>query len=191
MTRTIVFLMTLMFVLPSDGPAQAPSPGDRIRIRQVDGTLLTGTLSTRSAETIQVSVGATGPMVEVPVEGIEALEISLGRQRRFLKYFGLTLAATSIAGAIIGAIAYEDTGPCSFLCIGPQTRGESMAWGLGIGAIVGLPLGAIIGYDVREERWNPASLPAPAASGLTIRPVIGSGVGFAASVRVVSPNPDG
>ena len=27
MTRTIVFLMTLMFVLPSDGPAQAPSPG--------------------------------------------------------------------------------------------------------------------------------------------------------------------
>ena len=81
MTRTIVFLMTLMFVLPSDGPAQAPSPGDRIRIRQVDGTLLTGTLSTRSAETIQVSVGATGPMVEVPVEGIEALEISLYRQQ--------------------------------------------------------------------------------------------------------------
>ena len=124
MTRTIVFLMTLMFVLPSDGPAQAPSPGDRIRIRQVDGTLLTGTFSTRSAETIQLSVGAAGPMVEVPVEGIEILEISLGRQRRSGKYFGLTLAATSIAGAIIGAIAYEDTGPCSFLCFGPETRSQ-------------------------------------------------------------------
>ena len=36
MTRAIVFLMTLMFVLPSDGSSQAvPSPGDRIRIRQV------------------------------------------------------------------------------------------------------------------------------------------------------------
>ncbi len=186
MTRTIVFLMTLMFVLPSDGPAQAPSPGDRIRIRQMDGTLLTGTFSTRSAETIQLSVGAAGPMVEVPVEGIEILEISLGRQRRFGKYFGLTVAAASIVGATIGFIAYEEPEPCSFLCFdfGPETRSQYTLVGLGIGALVGLPLGAIIGSVVREERWNPASLPAPAASRLTIRPVIGSGVGFGGSVRV-------
>ena len=184
MTRTIVFLMTLMFVLPSDGPAQAPSPGDRIRIRQVDGTLLTGTFSTRSAETIQLSVGAAGPMVEVPVEGIEILEISLGRQRRSGKYFGLTVAAASIVGATIGFIAYESYEPCSFLCFGPETRSQYTLFGLGIGALVGLPLGALMGTVIREERWNPASLPAPAASRLTIRPVIGSGVGFGGSVRV-------
>ena len=184
MTRTIVFLMTLMFVLPSDGPAQAPSPGDRIRIRQMDGTLLTGTFSTRSAETIQLSVGAAGPMVEVPVEGIEILEISLGRQRRFDKYFGLTVAAASIVGATIGFIAYESYEPCSSWCFGPETRSQYTLLGLGIGALVGLPLGAIIGSGVTEERWNPASLPAPAASRLTIRPVIGSGVGFGGSVRV-------
>ncbi len=184
MTRTIVFLMTLMFVLPSDGPAQAPSPGDRIRIRQMDGTLLTGTFSTRSAETIQLSVGAAGPMVEVPVEGIEILETSLGRQRRSGKYFGLTVAAASIVGATIGFIAYEDSEPCSFFCFGPDTRGEYIGLGFLVGVSVGLPLGALIGYVVREERWNPASLPAPAASRLTIRPVIGSGVGFGGSVRV-------
>ncbi len=164
MTKTIVFLMTLMFVLPFDGSAQAvPSPGDRIRIKQVDGTVLTGTLATLSPETIQLSVDSS--RVEVPVARIEVLETSLGRQRRFLKYFGLTVAATSIAGAIIGAIAYEDTGPCSFLCIGPQTRGESMAWGLGIGAIVGLPLGVLSGLVSREERWTPVPFPAPTASG--------------------------
>ena len=183
MTKTIVFLMMLMFVLPFDGSAQAvPSPGDRIRIKQVDGTVLTGTLATFSAETIQLSVDSS--RVEVPVARIEVLETSLGRQRRFLKYFGLTVAATSVVGAIIGAIAYEDTGPCSFLCIGPQTRGEYIGWGLGIGAIVGLPLGAIIGSDVREERWNRVALPAPAAPRLTIRPMIGSRVGFAGSIRV-------
>ena len=128
MTRTIVFLMTLMFVLPSDGPAQAPSPGDRIRIRQVDGTLLTGTLSTRSAETIQLSVGAAGPMVEVPVEGIEALEISLGRQRRFVKYIGLTVAATSIVGATIGFIAYESYEPCSFFVLARTRAASTPYW---------------------------------------------------------------
>ena len=179
MTRTIVFLMMLMSVLPSDGSAQAvPSSGDRIRIKQVDGTVLTGTFSTRSEETIQLSVGAAGPMVEVPIEGIEALEISLGRQRRFLKYFGLTVAATSIVGGTLGLIAYAyDDDPIG-------SRGEYIGFGAALAAYFGLPLGALIGYVIREERWNPASLPAPAASRLTIRPVIGSGVGFAASIRV-------
>ena len=182
MTRTIVFVMTLVFVLPFDGSAQAaPSPGDRIRIRQVDGTTLTGTLSTRSAEMIQLSVGATGPMVEVPVEGIAVLEASLGRSRRFGKYFGLTVAAASIVGATIGAL-YE---PCrTESCTGPDTRTAQIFVGFGVGALVGLPVGAIIGSVVREERWNPLALPALAESRLTIRPVIGSGVGFAGSIRV-------
>ena len=183
MPRVMAILMTLMFVLPSDGSSQAvPSPGDRIRIKQVDGTVLTGTLAALSPETIQLSVGSDDRMVEVPVEGIEALEISLGRQHNYPKYFSLTLAAASIVGAMIGFIAYEDSEPCSFLCI-PDTRTQYIALGFAGGALVGLLLGELIGSAVREERWNPLALPAPAASGLTIRPVIGSGVGFAASVR--------
>ena len=181
MTRTIVFLVTLVFVLPSDGSAQAvPSPGDRIRIIQVDGPVLTGTLVTFSAETIQLSLDSESPTVEVPVEGIEALETSLGRN--YPKYIGITVAVTSVVGAAMGA-AQE---PCSGsgFCIGPETRGEWIALGFLGGALIGLPLGAIIGSVVTEERWSPVSLPAPAASVLSIRPVIGGRVGFAGSVRV-------
>ena len=131
MPRVMVILMMLASVLPSDGSAQAvPSPGDRIRIKQVDGTVLTGTLATLSPETIQLSAGSDDRMAEVPAARIEALEISLGRQRRFFKYFGLTVAATSFVGAIIGAIAYEDTGPCSWLCIGPQNARRVHRMGL-------------------------------------------------------------
>ena len=82
-------------------------------------------------------------------------------------------------GATIGLITYDPS--CSFICF---TRTEHFLYGFGIGALVGLPLGAIMGHAVREERWNPVSLPAPAESRLTIRPVIGSGVGFAGSIRV-------
>ena len=185
MTRMMVFLTTLMFSLPCAGSGQvAPSPGDRIRIRQVGGAVLTGTLTTLSPETIQLSVGSGDRMVEVPVARIEVLQISLGRQRRFLKYFGLTVAAGLVLGATSGGIFWE---PCSFLCFTPfqtETRGTAIRNGFGIGALVGLPLGAIIGSNVREERWDPVSLPAPAESRLTIRPVMGSGVGFAGSVRV-------
>ena len=181
MTRTIVFLMTLVFVFPSDGSSQAvPSPGDRIRIRQVDGTVLTGTLVLPlSPETIQLWIGSDERMAEVPVARIEVLETSTGPQRRFHKYFGLTVAATSILGATIGFIAYDPS--CTFLCF---TRSQHVGIGFVGGVLIGLPLGAIIGSVVREERWNPVSLPAPVASGLSIRPVIGSRVGFAGSIRV-------
>ena len=183
MPRVMVFLMTLMFVLPSDGSSQAaPSPGDRIRIKQVDGTVLTGTLATLSAETIQLSVGSV--VRRVPVERIERLETSLGRSMSGRNIILLTMAATSVVGATIGAIAWK---PCSWFCVSPfesETRSGAIFAGFGLGALVGLPLGAIIGSVVREERWNPVSLSAPSVSGLTIRPVIGSGVGFAASVRV-------
>ena len=183
MPRAMVFLITLMFALPSDGSAQAvPSPGDRIRIKQVDGTVLTGTLATFSAETIHLSVDSS--RVEVPVARIAVLETSLGQRskKNNPKYIGITVATTSILGAIIGAITWR---PCSgSLCVGPDTHGGGILLGFGIGALVGLPLGAIIGSLVTEERWNPVALPAPAVSGLTIRPVIGSGVGLAGSFRV-------
>ncbi len=181
MQRVMVFLVALMFVLPSDGSSQAvPSPGDRIRIKQVDGTVLTGTLAALSPETIQLSVDSS--RVEVPVARIEVLETSLGRQRNFGKYFPLTVVAASVVGATIGFIAYEDSEPHPF--VGPNTRGEYIAWGLAGGAIIGLPLGVIIGFEVREERWNPVALSAPTESALTIRPVLGSRVGFAGSIRV-------
>ena len=181
MTRTMVFLMTLMSVLPSDGSSQAiPSSGDRIRIRQVDGTVLTGTLTTLSPETIQLSVGSDDRMAEVPMARIETLEISRGQRSNYLKYIGLTVAATSIVGATIGFIYYDPS--CSgAICF---TRGQTTGIGFAWGVLFGLPLGALIDYVKREERWNPVALPGLAASGLTIRPVIGSGVGFAGSIRV-------
>ena len=185
MARVMAILMTLMFVLPSDGSAQAvPSPGDRIRIKQVDGTVLTGTLAALSPETIQLSVGSDDRMVEVPVARIESLEISLGQQHNYPKYIGLAVGAGAIVGAAISAIAWE---PCTSFCFPPfesETRGETVRLGFLGGAIIGLPFGLSIGSAVREERWNRVALPALAESRLTIRPVLGSRVGFTGSIRV-------
>ena len=187
MTRTLVFLMTLVVVLPSDGSSQAvPSLGHRIRIKQVDGTVLTGRLALPlSPETIQLWIGSDD-LAEIPLARIEVLETSLGRQRNFGKYFGLTVAVVSLVGGTIYALTWS---PCTetgwFACfVKPDSRGEAFGWGLAGGAIIGVPLGLIIGSVVREERWNRGALPALTAPRLTIRPVIGSRVGFAGLVRV-------
>ncbi len=100
MPRVMAILMTLMVVLPSDGSSQAvPSPGDRIRIKQVDGTILTGTLATVSAETIRLSVASDDRMAQVPVAQIELLEISLGRGTS-PKNAGILLGAGGVLGAV-------------------------------------------------------------------------------------------
>ncbi len=179
MTKTVVFLMTLMFVLPSDGSAQSvPSPGERIRIKQVDGTVLTGRLATLSPETIQLWIGSDD-LAEVPVARIEVLETSLGKSSSS-KNVAITMVVGAVVGAAIGDQAWE---PCTFFCISPfqsETRSSAVYAGLGIGFLVGFPAGFLI----KSERWSPVSLPAPAASVLSIRPVIGSQVGFTGSIRV-------
>ncbi len=185
MTRTIVFLMTLMVVLPSDGSPQAvPSPGDRIRIKQVDGPVLTGRLARFSAETIQLSLDSGGPTVEVPVEGIEALETSLGRRTRYGIYIPLSMLGGALVGAAYGAITADPRERRPGFRSDFDQPGFRAAVGFIRGGLIGLPVGLILGSVFSEERWNPVALPTPAESGLTIRPVIGSGVGFVGSIRV-------
>ena len=178
MTRVIVILITLMFVLPSDGSSQdIPSRGERIRIKQVDGTVLTGRLTTLSPETIQLWVRSDD--VAVPVARIEVLETSLGRSSSS-KNVAITMAVGAVVGAAIGA---QDWEPCTFFCISlfqTETRSDAVYAGLGFGFLVGFP----VGFLIKSERWSPVSLPAPAASVLSIRPVIGSQVGFTGSLRV-------
>ena len=130
MPRATVFLTTLICVLTSDGSAQAvPNPGDRIRIKQVDGTVLTGTLTTFSLAAIQMSLGSDDRVADVPVARIEVLETSLGRQPNYPKYIGITVAASSLLGAIIGASVDTCSG-VSGICVGPETRAEGVLVGL-------------------------------------------------------------
>ena len=152
---TLMFVMTPMFVLPSGGSSQAaPSPGDRIRIRQLDGPVLTGTLAAWSAETIRLS--ADSGQVEVPVERIDVLETSLGQQRSG-KYVGLSLLGGAIVGAAYGMTRELCSG--SFCFFEPKTRDTSIVIGLiGGSLIIGLPLGIILGSMNSEERWTRVAL---------------------------------
>ena len=171
MTKAIVFLVTLMFLPPSHTSAQASaSLGDLMRVKQVDGTVLTGELATLSAETIQLAVDSG--RVEIPVERIKVLETSRGQQRRFGKYIAMAVVGGAIVGAVYGGI---NLWPCESLCI-PLSRSSIIF----AGAITGLPVGVMLGFVFTEERWNPVPIPGPR---LTIRPVIGSRVGFAGSIR--------
>ena len=175
MTRATAYLVALIAVLPSAGAAQAPpSPGDRIRIRKVDGTVLTGTLDLWSTETVRLSGESADRRWEIPVSAIETLEMSLGRSHSFTKYYSLTVAASTILGGLVAL-------PRGNLSSG---RYEDEAGGLLIGYMVGIPLGVLAGSLITHERWNPVALSGPVQSGTMVRALMGSEVGLVAGQRV-------
>ena len=153
MPRVMVFLVTLMSVLPSDGSAQAvPSPGDRIRIKQVDGTVLTGTLSTLSAETIQLSVDSSR------VEGTIAISRSeiatLERQEG-------TRSKSNVVGPVVGflaggaiAVATLPDRDCPGYDYGCVQAAVARSVGyVALGIVAGAVVGALIGSAFRTENW--------------------------------------
>ena len=111
--------------------------------------------------------------MEVPVSAIEALEMSLGREHKFSKYYGLTVAASSIVGGTIGLTRGNACTGCG-----------DFAGGILVGYLVVIPLGALVGSLRTEERWNPVAISGRAESGPTIRRVIGNEVGLAAGQKV-------
>ena len=152
MPRVMVFLMTLMFVLPSDGSAQAvPSPGDRIRIKQVDGAVLTGTLTTLSAETIHLSMDSSRVegTIAIPRSQIATLE----RQEGTRGWVG----AGSITGLLAGgAIAWatlpnRDCPGGDYGCVRAAVA-RSVGY-VALGIVAGAVVGALVGSAFRTENW--------------------------------------
>jgi hypothetical protein len=189
MTRTIVFLMTLMVVLPSDGSAQdVPSPGDRIRIMQVDGAIFTGTLVGVSDEVIQLSVDSSRVVERTtfPRSGIATLERQEGTsdKRNLGGVVGL-LAGGAIAWATLGD--HEDRCDQPFLstrqfaCLGAadinNTTDDVLRVFLGVA--IGGVVGALIGSAIRTENWVIVPLIEVAPSGQST-----SAPGFSFGVRV-------
>jgi len=150
MMRTIVFLVTLMVVLPSDGSAQdVLSPGDRIRITQVDGAIFTGTLAAISAEEVQLSADSSRAVggITMPRSRIATLERleSTGDKRNLMGIVGL-LAGGAVAWATLPE--HEDARRENAL-----DNATEDVFRVFIGIAVGGLVGSLIGYAMPTENW--------------------------------------
>ena len=201
MMRAMVFLMTLMFVLPSDGSTQAvPSPGDRIRIEQVNGTVFTGTLATFSAETIQLSVDPSRPdrrssegllqWIETYVEGTIAIPKSqiatLERQEGTRGRPGVGMIIGALAGGANAAATMPDrTNSCDMddhLCIAGVILPS--VGHVALRVVAGVVVGGLMGSALRTENWVilPLIEVAPTVRG-TSASAYGFGLRFASARR--------
>ncbi len=141
----------LMSVLPSDGSSQVvPSPGHRIRIKQIDGSVLTGTLATWSEETIRLSVDSSRVegTIAISRSQIATLESQQGTRNKS--------TLIGIVGLLVGGAIAVDTRDMNDCLIGARSNLSCMGDVVGrvaLGMAAGAVVGALVGSAIRTENW--------------------------------------
>lgn len=148
-------ILAAAVLLPAAASAQTtPEAGARVRILQ-QGRAITGTLDTLTADSLAI-VDGRGQRHIVASRAIDSLQVSIARERHFLRYFAITTGVAALAGGLISAATWEECHPDGFLsCLFvPESRMEAGLLGAAVGGVIGLPIGAVVGIVVRRDVWN-------------------------------------
>lgn len=157
MPRATVFLITLMFALPSDGSAQAAptressvdalEAGQRVRVRAADALSIEGVFLGLEGPDMLLRTTPAEQAQHVPVDRLEALWVRKRATRKGAKIGAIAGGVLGVGfGILIGEVLCNDE-DCQSPTVEP-------ALGLGaLGAIAGAGTGALIGYLVRS--WSP------------------------------------
>jgi len=181
-----LFVLSAMLLPGRVWAQQVPIAGDRVRVVQEDGTVSIGELSSLTSEELRLLVGADAREVVIRRDRIGEIQRSLGEQRSFGKHFGTIVGLGAAAGGLVWALTWSPcTGGGLFACAGdPDSRGEAFVWGVAGGAILGVPLGVLVGLAAKSERWESVSMPGPSGTVISLVPVIGTRFGVAGFVAI-------
>jgi hypothetical protein len=172
--RTLAVVALLLAPSLNTGVAgqSGPEPGDRLRIRTLEGVVRTGTVEGASAQEVRLT-HAYGTW-SIPQSDIDTMERSLGQQRRFARNFFLTVGIASGAIGTISALSWSPCYSTEFLgcLLHPESRTDAFAWGAFGGLLLGIPIGTVIGLVDKSERWEALSSGTGSGVALAVRPSV-------------------
>lgn len=158
--------------------------GERVRVTTTGGLTVVGRLVEVADGALDVESEEVGRSM-IPLATVEGLERSAGTERRFRRNFGITVAASAVVGALVGALLYEESdepyrGPiiCIYECR-PPSRMDGVSTGAFYGVVAGLPIALLAGLH-EYERWTSAEI--PGSSGVRVRAMLGSRSGLVVSL---------
>jgi hypothetical protein len=159
----LLFLIPATFAAAQEAGAPSPSLfsiGERLRVVSTSQLIPLRGLTTTATAPVFRTVGTvervesgrvtlnpqSGPSVEIPLSSITAIDVSVGRERRWRE----GLLGGLAVGAAMGLGAQVDRNDC-----GPESamfcsRGEAV---LSIGLVVG-GVSALVGAFVKGDRWD-------------------------------------
>lgn len=152
--RLAILLATISLLVPGSVDAQlAPALGDRVRITQVDGSVLTGVLRGSSSSNLQILEDDQDRALIIPAAEVAGFERSLGRQGSF----GKTFLSTVAIGAGVGLLVVGPFLPFDESCYicSPGSRRAAMVQGMAVIGLAVVPVGILLGATRKSERWAP------------------------------------
>jgi hypothetical protein len=169
MRRAAILGLLVAVVGSSAAVAQEPAPlqpGQRVRVRSTvaHAPVLTGAVESIGRDTLIVrreDGAAAGVATAIPFSGIAQLQVSQGRHSRWVRGMLIGAGVGAVAGAIIGAATYDED---DWLF----STGENAVLGALLFTPIGALTGAVIGLQVKTERWEGVPLD-------RVRPAVGGG----------------
>lgn len=139
-------------------------PGQMVRVQLTDDRLTEGVVQ----QWTPGSLGLSQADGSVSLFGwADVREVLLYRTRGHAGV-GLLVGAL-LGGAVAGTHAGVTWEPCTFLCIGPGTRGGTIALASLLGGVAGGALGALFGTVIRSPSWEPVAIPVVSPNSAALR----------------------
>jgi hypothetical protein len=153
--------------------AQSTAPvvsGSRVRITSPAMGLrqAVGTVQEVTEDTLVVLFHSPRRSRRIDAADIEAMDISVQRERRAARGMGTGALVGGGAGAVLGLMSGDDPQDCWLMCFSAEEKAAMFGIGLGLtGAVTGLIAGLLVRHDV----WSPAEAGARPPVGLALRPL--------------------
>lgn len=173
-----LFALLLAAAPPASGSVSTQEPatllaGERVRLalREQPDRWLIGTVIGQSGDSLRLDERGSRTMLAVPTARLAALQVSRGRR----SHTALGALIGFGAGAAFGILATAATP-----AINTDVRGYALVAGIFGG--VGAGAGALVGWAIQSERWEPLSPPRVSSrtvpTGAGRRPVLGLSLQF-------------
>lgn len=167
MRRAAMLGLLVAAVASAAAVAQEPAPvhpGQRVRVRSTvaHAPVLTGAVESIGRDTMIVRhEDGAGVATAIPLSSVAQLQVSQGRHSKWVTGLLIGAGVGAVAGAIIGAATYDEDDP--FFSAGENALAAALLF-----TPIGGLAGAIIGLQVKTERWESVPLD-------RVRPAVGGG----------------
>lgn len=173
MRRTIAAFLVALSVIPQVTSAQAITPGTRVRFTHPGEGTRIGTMVALTADTLEVRLAGQSEAAHVPLAQVTRLDVSLGKQRRLMRFAGVGFIVGGALGAVTGGAAGSS---CTGEMLCPGGGGGAVLGGVFFGSVGGI-IGLIAGV-APSERWERVPLEARRISLVAPSGNHGRGVGL-------------
>ncbi|MEQ1858049.1 MAG: hypothetical protein ABL963_16460 [Longimicrobiales bacterium] len=180
MTTRWIFGASIAILAPLGLDAQTAPNGD-LRVRQADGTVITGTLVEMAPGVLRLE--DAGVIIDIERSRIRTVERRLGSHGSFAKSFFGSIGVGALLVGAASALSYDCTSDDCWL--GRDGHEGAFAIGAIVGGVVAIPVGVAVGIAAQSERWEEVTLPPTTDFALLLRSSPDGGV--AVGVRLTIP----